>query len=275
MNILETIVANKIREVEERRSITPVSRLEKSIHFGSPTISLSNYIVRPDKDGVIAEIKRKSPSKGVINENFSVERLSIGYMQAGASALSILTDEKFFGGRDSDLTTARKFNFCPILRKDFIIDEYQVLESKAIGADAILLISSILEESQLEALARLARGLGLEVLLEITNIEDLPASIDDIAAIGVNSRDLNTFEVDISRAESLSARLPAGKVLIAESGISHATAAKRLLDCGYHGFLIGEGFMRNSQPEAACGEFIAELRRLKYASAAPASVEVA
>src|SRR3954462_11709546 len=152
MNILDQIIEHKRKEVEERKSLYPTKLLEKSIYFSSPTVSLRKYIRRPDLSGVIAEIKRKSPSKGVLNKNVSIERTSIGYMQAGASALSILTDTKFFGGTNEDLTTARKFNFCPILRKDFTVDEYQLIEAKSIGADAILLIAAVLEPREIDQL---------------------------------------------------------------------------------------------------------------------------
>ena len=137
MNILDKIIEQKHKEVAERKSLYPVKLLEQSIFFSSPTVSLKKYVQRKDKSGIIAEIKRKSPSKGIINASVSIERTSIGYMQAGASALSILTDKEFFGGSSDDLTVARKFNFCPILRKDFVVDEYQIVEAKSIGADAI------------------------------------------------------------------------------------------------------------------------------------------
>src|SRR3954471_1740242 len=152
MNILDKILAHKVKEVEERKGLYPVKLLEQSIFFGSQTVSMKKYIQRPDKSGIIAEFKRKSPSKGIINAYASVERTSIGYMQAGASALSVLTDKEFFGGTSEDLMTARKYNFCPIIRKDFTIDEYQIIEAKSIGADAILLIAAVLEPTQLKAL---------------------------------------------------------------------------------------------------------------------------
>src|ERR1044071_3705561 len=178
MNILEEIIEHKRKEVEERKSLYPVKLLEKSIYFPSPSVSLRKYIQRPDKSGVIAEIKRKSPSKGVLNKNVSIERTSIGYMQAGASALSILTDKQFFGGNNEDLTTARKFNFCPIIRKDFTIDEYQIIEAKSIGADAILLIAAVLDPKLSQALTSFAHSLGMEVLLEVHDEQELKANLD-------------------------------------------------------------------------------------------------
>ena len=198
MNILDKIIEHKHKEVAERKSLYPVKLLEQSIFFSSPTVSLKKYIQRKDKSGIIAEIKRKSPSKGIINSSVSVERTSIGYMQAGASALSILTDKEFFGGSNDDLTIARKFNFCPILRKDFTVDEYQIIEAKSIGADAILLIAAALAPKRLAELASAAKGLGLEVLLEVHNKEELDANLNaNVDLIGVNNRDLKTFTLSL------------------------------------------------------------------------------
>ena len=202
MNILDQIIEHKKKEVEERQGLYPIKFLEQSIFFNSPAVSLKKYIQRKDKSGIIAEIKRKSPSKGVINSNVSVERTSIGYMQAGASALSILTDKHFFGGSNEDLTTARKYNFCPILRKDFTIDEYQIVEAKSIGADAILLIAAALSVAKLKELAQFAKSLGLEILLEVHNKLELESNLNaDVDLIGVNNRDLKTFNLslDISK----------------------------------------------------------------------------
>src|SRR5918993_1938530 len=169
MNILDQIIEHKRKEVSERKELYPIKFLEQSIFFGTQPVSLKRYIQREDKSGIIAELKRKSPSKGVINPHVSVERTSIGYMQAGASALSVLTDKNLFGGSNEDLTMARKFNFCPILRKDFTIDEYQIIEAKSIGADAILLIAAALDAPRLKTLASFAHTFGLEVLLEVHN----------------------------------------------------------------------------------------------------------
>src|SRR5688500_15119050 len=152
MNILDQIIAHKRKEVSDRKSLYPVKLLEQSIFFSSPTVSLKKYVQRKDKTGIIAEFKRKSPSKGIINAHASVERTTIGYMQAGASALSVLTDKQFFGGSNEDLVVVRKFNFCPIIRKDFTIDEYQIVEAKSIGADAILLIAAVLDPERSKAL---------------------------------------------------------------------------------------------------------------------------
>ncbi|MEI9921821.1 MAG: indole-3-glycerol phosphate synthase TrpC [Bacteroidota bacterium] len=261
MNILDQIIEHKRKEVEERKSLYPVKLLEKSIYFGSPTVSLKKYIQRPDKSGVIAEIKRKSPSKGVLNKNVSVERTSIGYMQAGASALSILTDNKFFGGSNEDLTTARKYNFCPILRKDFTIDEYQIIEAKSIGADAILLIAAVLEPKTAEKLAAFAHSLGLEVLLEVHDEDELKRSLGvDSDLVGVNNRSLKTFEVSIDVSKRLAQMIPAGKVKVSESGLSDPAVIAELKKVGYEGFLIGETFMKHGRPEEAAMDFIRQIR---------------
>lgn len=262
MNILDEIIAHKQKEVDERKSLYPTKLLEKSIYFPSPSVSLRKYIQRSDKSGVIAEIKRKSPSKGVLNKNVSIERTSIGYMQAGASALSILTDTKFFGGSNDDLTTARKFNFCPILRKDFTIDEYQVIEAKSIGADAILLIAAALEVKTAERLATFAHTFGLEVLLEVHDEDELKRTSNvDADLIGVNNRSLKTFEVSIDVSRRLAPMIPAGRVKVSESGLSDPAVIGELKKFGYEGFLIGETFMKHGRPEEMAMEFIKQIER--------------
>jgi indole-3-glycerol phosphate synthase len=263
MNILDQIVAHKQKEVAERKSLYPVKLLEKSIYFETQPVSLKKYLLRPDKTGIIAEFKRKSPSKGMINPYVAVERTSVGYMQAGASALSILTDIQFFGGKNEDLTVARKFNFCPILRKDFTIDEYQITEAKSIGADAILLIAAILSPTQIKTLAAFARSLQLEVLLEVHDQEELERSITpEVDAIGVNNRNLKDFTVDINLSKELSAAIPPQFVKVSESGISQAETVIELKSYGFQGFLMGETFMKNSRTEKACAEFIEKIQSL-------------
>jgi indole-3-glycerol phosphate synthase len=261
MNILDEIIAHKKNEVATNKSLYPIKLLEQSIYFSTHPVSLTKYIQREDKSGIIAEIKRKSPSKGMINPYVSVERTSIGYMQAGASALSILTDKNFFGGSNDDLTTARKFNFCPILRKDFTIDEYQIVEAKSIGADAILLIAAALESSRLKALAAFAHSFGLEVLLEVHNEEELKASVDAGAdLIGVNNRNLKTFELSVEVSRRLAPLMPANVVKVSESGIESVDTILDLRKHGFEGFLMGQNFMQHSRPEVACKEFIEQLR---------------
>lgn len=267
MNILEEIVANKKAEVEEKKSLFPEKLLEQSIYFGSKPVSLKKYIQRDDKSGIIAEIKRKSPSKGIINPHVSVERTSIGYMQAGASALSILTDEKYFGGKNADLTTARKFNFCPILRKDFVINEYQIIEAKSIGADAILLIAACLTTDEVKSLAQFAKTLGLETLLEVHNEDELKRSLNEfIDLVGVNNRDLKTFDVTVETSKKLGELIPAEFVKVSESGISDPNTILDLKKSGYSGFLMGEHFMKDSRPEKSCEHFIGQLIQLEKTS---------
>jgi indole-3-glycerol phosphate synthase len=259
--ILEKIIEHKKFEIAERRELVPVKKLEQSPHFNAPTVSLVRYLRRPDKMGIIAEIKRKSPSKGDINPYISVEKLSIGYMQAGASALSILTDTEFFGGSNEDLITARKFNYCPILRKDFVIDEYQIVEARSIGADAILLIAAVLDAKQIKNLAAFAASLGLEVLLEVHEQAEIPDDFENISILGVNNRDLRDFSVDVNRSFEIAEKLPEDLTKISESGLNDAATILELKKSGFSGFLIGEAFMRTSQPEIACAELIGKLRQ--------------
>lgn len=263
MNILEEIAAHKQKEVRERKSLFPVKLLEKSIFFNSTPISLKKYLLRNDLSGIIAEFKRRSPSKGFINKYADVERTTIGYMQAGASALSVLTDANYFGGKNEDLSTARKFNFCPILRKDFVVDEYQVIEAKSIGADAILLIAAILSKEQIISLHKVASNLGMEVLLEIHASEEIGKAVQGIELVGVNNRDLKTMKVSLQTSLDLAMKLPPAVIKISESGIHSAEQIAQLKDAGYSGFLMGEFFMKHSRPEQACMNFIKEIKQLQ------------
>ncbi len=268
-NILDKIIAHKVKEVAERKSLFPTKLLEKSIYFPSKTVSLKKYVTREDMSGIIAEIKRRSPSQGDIHPNVSVERTSIGYMQAGASALSILTDKTFFGGTSEDLTLARKYNFCPILRKEFIIDEYQIVEAKSIGADAILLIAAVLDTPKIKQLSTFAQSLGLEVLMEVHDEAELGGNLmESIDLIGVNNRDLKTFKVDIENSIRLSSAIPNNFVKVSESGISKPETIVKLMGHGFKGFLMGQNFMENNRPEKACADFIKNLKALKAKSVA-------
>lgn len=264
MNILDEIIAHKYKTVKEQKALYPVKLLEKSLYFETPCLSLERYLLRPDKSGIIAEIKRKSPSKGAINPYISVERTSIGYMQAGASALSILTDQQYFGGKNEDLTVARKYNYCPILRKDFVVDEYQIVEAKSIGADAILLIAAALEPSRLKELAAFARSFGLEVLLEIHSLQELQRAYSaDSTIVGVNNRNLQTFSTDVALSFELAQYIPQGVTKVSESGLKSPAVLLELKEAGYNGFLIGETFMKDARPERAATAFIRELRQLQ------------
>ena len=260
MNILDQIIAHKRTEVAGSKARISITDLEKQPYFKRATVSLKEFIRRKDKSGIIAEFKRRSPSKGIINAHASVERTTRGYADAGASALSVLTDEKFFGGSNQDLISARQNNSCPILRKDFTIDEYQIAEAKAIGADAILLIAAVLRPEESVKLAAFAHNLGLEVLLEVHNETELRDNLTAGAdLIGVNNRDLKTFGVSTEVSKQLSGLIPAGVVKVSESGISDPLAIVELKQYGYEGFLIGENFMKQPEPEKAAAEFIREL----------------
>ncbi|MCB0334562.1 MAG: indole-3-glycerol phosphate synthase TrpC [Bdellovibrionales bacterium] len=262
-NILKTILAHKEKEVAERRELFPAKLLEKSVYFHESPVSLTKYLAREDRVGVIAEIKRQSPSKGVLNKYISVENLSIGYMQAGASALSVLTDTEFFGGSNEDLREARKFNFCPILRKDFVVDEYQIIEARSIGADVILLIAAALDPQTTQALARKAKELGLEVLLEVHTKQELIEHLcDEVDIVGVNNRDLDTFTVSLDCSLELAGEIPAGIIKISESGIREPEDIVKLRAEGFQGFLIGENFMKTPRPEQACRTFISQVASL-------------
>lgn len=263
MNILDEIVAHKRVEVAERKALYPIPMLEKSTFFQLPTTSLKRSLLDKSKSGIIAEFKRKSPSKGIINSNASVEQTTMGYVQAGASALSVLTDAKFFGGSNEDLITARNNNSCPILRKEFIVDEYQIIEAKSIGADAILLIAAVVDPQTVTKYTRLAQILGLEVLLEVHNEEEVRANLDSgVDLIGVNNRNLKTFEVSTDTSRRLASIIPDTFIKISESGIDNPAAIQELREVGYKGFLLGQVFMQQEQPEIACREFRDALRKM-------------
>ncbi|WP_162343525.1 indole-3-glycerol phosphate synthase TrpC [Cyclobacterium salsum] len=268
MNLLDTIIAHKKEEVAERKALYPEKLLEKSLFFGSPVVSMRKYITDPEKTGIIAEFKRKSPSKGWINSTAAVEKITIGYMQAGASALSVLTDETYFGGSAEDLKLARKFNYCPILRKDFMVDAYQLIESRALGADCILLIAAALTPQKIRELAALAKELGMEVLLEVHNREELEASLNEyVDLVGVNNRNLKTFEVNIETSLELIQVIPDTFIRISESGLSDPATLVRLKQAGFDGFLIGENFMKTIRPHQAAYNFMNQYRKLLISQA--------
>lgn len=259
--ILTKIVENKRIEVAQAKQNVSISKLEKSEYFNRNCYSLRDFMLDRNRTGIIAEFKRASPSKGTINAEAEVSVVTRQYAEAGASALSVLTDQKFFGGKIRDLIEAREANQIPILRKDFIIDEYQILEAKAIGADIILLIASILTPQQVEGFAKLAKTLGLNVLLEVHNLEELEKNIfDDLDAIGVNNRNLDTFTVSVQHSHDLVNLIPDRFLKISESGISDPGTIAELRSAGFNGFLIGENFMKNSDPGLAIQNFVKELK---------------
>lgn len=263
MSILDEILANKKQEVETKRELYPVKLLEQSIYFSSPCVSLKKYILRPDKVGVIAEIKRKSPSRNDLNPFIKVDEVANGYMHAGASALSVLTDEKYFGGKNEDLQKVRQMIYGPILRKDFIIHEYQIVEARSIGADAILLIASALYPEEIRRLAAFAHSLGLEVLLEVHNASEIDSCINEhVDIVGVNNRNLSDQSISLDNSLELLNKIPSGFTRISESGISSPEDAFKLKKAGYDGFLIGTYFMKTPNPPKTCLRFIQQFRKL-------------
>lgn len=263
MNTLDKIIQFKRKEVEEQKLLNPLKTLEQSDFFNLPTISFKEHLENENKVGIIAEFKRKSPSKGIINANAEVEKTTVGYVQAGASALSLLTDTEFFGGSNSDLSAARKLNTCPILRKEFIVDEYQIIEAKSIGADVILLLANVLNAQQIKDFSRLAKSLEMEILLEIRDKEELESVNELVDVVGVNNRNLKDFSVNISQSQDLAELIPSEFLKISESGIDSPETIIKLQNAGFKGFLMGETFMKESQPELACQAFIQKVNALK------------
>jgi len=262
MNILDKIVIDKRKEVNLKKGLIPIQAYEQLPYFGMKTRSLSK-ILRSSNTGIIAEFKRKSPSKSIINDTALVEDVAIGYENAGVCGMSILTDEIYFGGSMDDLMIARENCELPLLRKEFIIDEYQIIEAKAIGADAILLIAAILTKAEIKQFSELAKSLNLDVLLEVHNEDELHKSImPSLDMLGVNNRNLKTFEVSLEISKQLSALIPNDFVKVSESGISSVDAIKELQPYGYKGFLIGENFMKTDNPGASATQFIKDLAGL-------------
>jgi indole-3-glycerol phosphate synthase len=260
MNILDKIVINKKKEVRYAKERTSYIELEESDLFHRACYSFKDFLLDPSRTGIIAEFKRKSPSKGIINDKVSVDAVTGGYAAAGASALSVLTDRDFFMGKKADLVAARGANKIPILRKDFMIDEYQIIEAKALGADIILLIAAILTPDEIQKLASLAKSLGLNVLMEVHNLEELERSINtNLDAIGVNNRNLADFSVSVETSYRLAPHIPAEFLKISESAISNPETIKQLKSAGFNGFLIGENFMKQEDPGKAMRDFVAEL----------------
>jgi indole-3-glycerol phosphate synthase len=259
MTILDNIVENKKKELALLKKITSVRDLENSMFFNRKVISLSESLMDRNKTGIVAEFKRKSPSRGIINSTSEVGEVTTGYFTEGASGVSILTDTQFFGGSNADILKVREKSFFPILRKDFIIDEYQVIESKSIGADVILLIAAILGETEVFRLSELARSLGMEVLLEIHEISELNRLNRYVNIIGVNNRNLKTFDVNTDISEELIEKIPDGFLRISESGIESGKIINKLRVSGYNGFLIGGKFMSTADPVKAFSGFIKDL----------------
>ncbi|MDC9722446.1 MAG: indole-3-glycerol phosphate synthase TrpC [Urechidicola sp.] len=260
MNILDKIIAHKKQEVARLKTEVELSTLVKSPGFNRTPISLKKELLDPKGSGIIAEFKRQSPSKGIINDKVTVQEVTEGYLNAGVSAQSILTDQEFFGGTVLDVINAREINQTkPILRKDFIVDGFQIVEAKAIGADVILLIAACLTKIELMQFGDLAEDLGLDVLYEVHNQEELDKIKLDNKIIGINNRNLKTFEVDLEHSIALAQQIPDSCIKISESGISDPRTIIGLREYGFNGFLVGENFMKSESPGFACEEFIKQL----------------
>ena len=261
MDILSKIISKKIDELSQLKRTISISDLESSEFYERNNKSIVSGLIE-NEISIIAEHKRKSPSRSEINSQKPTEKIINGSQEAGAAALSILTEKNFFNGSNNDILSARKITELPILRKDFIIDEFQVIESKSIGADGILLIAACLDKKQIIKLSELAKSLGLEVLIEIHDLSELDdCCIESIDIIGVNNRNLKTFDVDIETSIGLSSKIPSNYSKISESGISNSNDVKTLIDCGFDGFLIGENFMKTNDPGKALVNFINEIKK--------------
>lgn len=260
MDILQQIVAYKRTEVSLRMVHYPESQLENSPLYVRKCLSLKEHLRKANASQIIAEFKRQSPSKGIINNQAGIVETTRGYAQAGASAVSILTDKKFFGGSSQDIEIARQDLPIPVLRKDFILTTYQITEAKAIGADVILLIAAILSETQIAELALFAKELGMEVICEIHREDELPKAMQaNIDVIGVNNRNLRNFQVSLDNALRLADKIPSDFLKIAESGLQSVEDIITLRNAGYEGFLMGEIFMKTEKPAEALKNFIAQL----------------
>lgn len=256
--ILDKIIDYKFQEVAETKKYYSIEKLKNDEHFQRECYDFPAFI--KEKSGVIAEFKRKSPSKGLINKDVWLTDVVKGYENADASAISVLTDTIFFGGTSNDLKLAREVVNVPLLRKDFMVEEFQLVEAKAMGADVILLIAAALELSRCKDLAAFAKSIGLNVFLEIHGEEELAYINNHVDVVGINNRNLKTFTVDIEQSKRLSKQLPEDMVRVAESGISNPEVVKGFKEVGFEGFLIGEHFMRQENPQEACATFIQAIK---------------
>jgi indole-3-glycerol phosphate synthase len=261
MNILGNIASYKRLEVKKRKVTNPVTLLEKSAFYGRKAPSFFTALAKP-LPSLIGEFKRRSPSKGLINSSADIRQVAAGYQEAGIAAMSVLTDEKYFGGKNDDLREVAGSLTIPLLRKDFIVDEYQVVEAKSIGAGAILLIAAILTKQEVRIFSGLAGDLGLDVLFEIHDRKDLEKLNQNIRIIGVNNRNLQTFETSLDNSAALLRYLPRDCLKVAESGFHTPGEVNNLFSAGYDAFLIGEYFMRSVNPGLAASEFINELNKI-------------
>lgn len=260
MDILKKITETKAGEISNQKNLVTVEQLKRMKMFDRSCNSLKSSLLDQDSSGIIAEFKQRSPSAGPINIVSKVEQVTIDYVRAGAAGLSVLTDFEYFGGTLDNLVKARKANpGSPLLRKDFITDQYQIYESKAFGADVILLIAACLTKQKAESLAKVAKNLGMEVIMEIHESSELEMLNDFVDIVGINNRNLKTFKVDIQTSVKLSGKIPEKYLKISESGISSPENIEYLKEYGFKGFLIGESFMKSSDPGLSCKKFIKEL----------------
>ncbi|HOO85354.1 MAG TPA: indole-3-glycerol phosphate synthase TrpC [Prolixibacteraceae bacterium] len=258
-SILDEINAHKRTEVSAAKAAVSISELMKYPAYNKPVSSLSEFLLNTEKSGIIAEHKRQSPSKGIINGKVNLAQVVKGYEDGGASAVSVLTDQKYFGGTLADLKEATSLISIPVLRKEFIVDEYQIHEAKAYGAAIILLIAASLTAEEVDRFAKLARELGMEVLFEVHNEEELLKVSDYVNVVGVNNRDLKSFHVDIQQSVKLAKLIPEKFIKISESGISAPETIMMLKTHGYQGFLMGENFMKEVNPGKAFSNFVKKI----------------
>jgi indole-3-glycerol phosphate synthase len=266
--ILDKIVAAKKAEVEKFKPLSSIQRFEKEGFFWDFTNrSLQQSLLKEGSTGIIAEFKRKSPSKGwFVNEDLEVEPVVRPYNDYGAAAISVLTDKEFFGGDLDDLIQTKIITDVPVLRKDFMIDPWQIAEAKAFGADVILLIAACLTPAEVKSMAAYANEIGLEVLLELHEESELDHICEETSIIGINNRNLKTFEVDIERSLRMAEKIPAGKIKVAESGISSIENINLFRQNGFKGFLIGENFMKEKDPGEAFKKFVGEMKSVNRES---------
>jgi len=262
MDKLKEIIKHKREHLKQQMSIKSIEQYKDTTYYNRETISLKQRLSIVDDPGIIAEFKRQSPSKGKINlSNSQLINVTKNYQNAGAAAISVLTDKKYFGGSNEDILSIRDQIDIPILRKEFIIDAYQIHEAKAIGADVILLIAAVLTKKDSQTLCNIAKSLNLEVLFEVHDKSEIKKIPNNVDVVGVNNRDLKVFKVDFSFSKKIINHLPNDVLKISESGISNIDTINDLSAIGYNGFLIGETFMKTEEPGKTCKQFIANCKK--------------
>lgn len=260
ISILDKIVINRREDVSKLKLLYPLTEIKSKIDTGITRNSLSKRLQINGASGIIAEFKRRSPSKGIINDRVNPEVVTRGYADAGATGLSILTEETNFGGSVADFSVARKVNpTIPLLRKDFMVDEYQIYEAAMMNADVILLIAAVLSKFDIDRYTAIAHDLGMEVLLELHDESELEKIVKGVDLIGINNRNLKDFQIDMDRSLRLLASLPDDAIKISESGLSNPETVNYLRRKGFHGFLMGENFMKTEDPAATCKNFISKI----------------